>query len=121
VSFGRLHALRMVSARGGTARVQDIATDLQITVGATSKLVDRLEADGTARRVPNPNDRRSSLISLTDEGASLLDAGMATVEEVLARSLPERSLAGAELDGVTGALQRLHEHLKAPVVATVGL
>lgn len=107
VSFGRLQALRMLSARGEQARVQDLAGDLHITVGATSKLVDRLEADGTALRGPNPHDRRSSLISVTAAGSVLLEAGMATVAEVLAANVPEHQETGAGLGDLTSALGRL--------------
>lgn len=35
-----------VIARRGTCRVQDIADEMAITVGGTSKLVDRLESAG---------------------------------------------------------------------------
>lgn len=45
------------------ARVQDIAAEFSITVGGTSKVVDRVEAAGLCRRRPNPNDRRSSVSS----------------------------------------------------------
>jgi MarR family transcriptional regulator, organic hydroperoxide resistance regulator len=46
-------------------RVYDIANELGITTGGTSKLVDRIEASGYCRRLPNPDDRRSSLLELT--------------------------------------------------------
>ncbi len=44
-------------------RVYDIARELGITTGGTSKLVDRIEASGYCRRLPNPADRRSSLLN----------------------------------------------------------
>lgn len=61
-----------VIARIPSCRVFDIATELAITVGGTSKLVDRIEASGHCRRVANPDDRRSSLIELTPSGRRLL-------------------------------------------------
>lgn len=111
VSLGRLQALRVVGERGGTARVQDVANDLSVTVGAASKLVDRLERDGTALRSPNPDDRRSSLISLTPSGARLVAEGRATVEAVLAQCLPAAALADADLASLTATLRRLNDHL----------
>ena len=54
--------------RLGSCRVFDIAEALAITVGGTSKLVDRIEAAGHCRRKSNPTDKRSSLIELTPEG-----------------------------------------------------
>jgi MarR family transcriptional regulator, organic hydroperoxide resistance regulator len=77
-------------------RVYDIARELGITTGGTSKLVDRIEANGYCRRLPNPADRRSSLLELTPEGQRLfVEAGVAFDEELQARlgaAVPERTL-----------------------------
>jgi MarR family transcriptional regulator, organic hydroperoxide resistance regulator len=77
-------------------RVYDIANELGITTGGTSKLVDRIEASGYCRRLPNPDDRRSSLLELTEAGRRLLaKAGAAFDEELqlrLGSALPERTL-----------------------------
>ena len=77
-------------------RVYDIATELGITTGGTSKLVDRIEASGYCRRLPNPDDRRSSLLELTPEGRRLLaEAGAAFDDELqrwLGAAVPERTL-----------------------------
>lgn len=53
-------------------RVIDIAEALSITIGGTSKLVDRIETAGWCERSPNPDDGRSSTISLTRSGRRLL-------------------------------------------------
>jgi DNA-binding MarR family transcriptional regulator len=85
-----------VIARLPGCRVYDIATELGITTGGTSKLVDRIEASGYCRRLPNPADRRSSLLELTAEGRRVLDeAGAAFDEELhalLGSAVPERTL-----------------------------
>jgi DNA-binding MarR family transcriptional regulator len=85
-----------VIARLPGCRVYDIATQLGITTGGTSKLVDRIEASGYCRRLPNPADRRSSLLELTAEGRRVLDeAGAAFDEELhalLGSAVPERTL-----------------------------
>ena len=77
-------------------RVYDIATELGITTGGTSKLVDRIEASGYCRRLPNPDDRRSSLLELTPEGRRLYaEAGQAFDDELqrrLGAAVPERTL-----------------------------
>lgn len=77
-------------------RVYDIASKLGISTGGTSKLVDRIEANGYCRRLPNPADRRSSLLELTPEGKRLLaGAGVAFDEELqrwLGAAVPERTL-----------------------------
>jgi DNA-binding MarR family transcriptional regulator len=72
-----------VIARVSPCRVYDIAAELSITVGGTSKLVDRIEAAGHCRRVANPDDRRSSLIELTNAGRRLLAKATVVFEEEL--------------------------------------
>lgn len=77
-------------------RVYDVATELGITTGGVSKLVDRIEARGYCRRLPNPADRRSSLLELTAEGKRVLtEAGVAFDQELqrmLGSAVPERTL-----------------------------
>ena len=85
-----------VIARIPGCRVYDIAAELKITPGGASKLVDRIEASGYCRRLPNPDDRRSSLLELTLEGRRMLvKAGVVFDEELdrwLGSALPERAL-----------------------------
>ena len=94
-------------------RVYDIANELGITTGGTSKLVDRIEASGYCRRLPNPDDRRSSLLELTEAGRRLLaKAGAAFDEELqlqLGSALPERTLRqfASTLTRLRAASQRL--------------
>jgi MarR family transcriptional regulator, organic hydroperoxide resistance regulator len=77
-------------------RVYDIASELGITTGGTSKLVDRIEANGYCRRLPNPEDRRSSLLELTPEGRRLFAEAAVVFDDELQRRLgtavPERTL-----------------------------
>ena len=77
-------------------RVYDIANELGITSGGTSKLIDRIEATGFCRRLPNPDDRRSSLLELTPAGQRLVAEAGAAFEDELQRQLgavvPERTL-----------------------------
>jgi DNA-binding MarR family transcriptional regulator len=86
-----------VISRVPGCRVHDIAASLSITVGGTSKTVDRIEAVGLCTRRANPGDRRSSIIELTPAGKRLLARSAVTVEDELRRRLgtamPERSLA----------------------------
>ncbi|MDP9841599.1 MarR family winged helix-turn-helix transcriptional regulator [Streptosporangium lutulentum] len=80
--LGQFEFLRFIAQRD-MARVYDLAHETAITVGATSKAVDRLEAAGRCRRVANPDDRRSSLVMLTPEGERLLAEAIPTVEAEL--------------------------------------
>ncbi|MDX3249402.1 MarR family winged helix-turn-helix transcriptional regulator [Streptomyces sp. ME18-1-4] len=88
--------LRFLRDRPG-ARVADLAAEFAIGVGATSKGADRLEKQGWVVRQPNPSDRRSSLLALTDDGSQLVDAAEITFINGLA------ALIGDTLDGSSAA------------------
>ncbi|MFI1352688.1 MarR family winged helix-turn-helix transcriptional regulator [Streptomyces sp. NPDC020898] len=91
-SFEVLHLLQHRPGR----RIQDIAEEFSITVGGTSKVVDRLESAGLCERRANPNDRRSSIVELTPEGRKLVDGALKVFEEELelriGSVIPEQSV-----------------------------
>lgn len=87
-------------------RVQDIAAEFAITVGGTSKVVDRIEAAGHCRRVPNPTDSRSALIELTAAGAEKLAEAVPVFQDELERRLGS-VLSEAELDRLALSLSVL--------------
>jgi DNA-binding MarR family transcriptional regulator len=105
-----------IISRRPECRVQDIAAELSITVGGTSKIVDRIEAAGYCARSANPHDRRSSVIALTPAGRRLLPKLTATVDsELHARlggELSDRSLAR-----LTRTLSRLRARMRSAEAA----
>lgn len=76
-----------VMAKYPRCRVYEIKEELAITIGGTSKLVDRIEAAGLCRRRANPDDRRSQIIELTPAGRKLLGKATKTLEIELDRCL----------------------------------
>jgi len=95
-----------IIARQPNCRVQDIAAELSITVGGTSKIVDRIEAAGYCARHANPGDRRSSILALTPAGQRLLPSITATVDDELAARLGA-GLAGRSLPELIETLSAL--------------
>ncbi|MFE7637911.1 MarR family winged helix-turn-helix transcriptional regulator [Kitasatospora sp. NPDC057518] len=87
------------------ARVADLAAEFAVGIGSTSKGVDRLERQGWVARVPNPSDRRSSLLELTDDGRELVDAAEGTFTECLA----ELTADALKTSPVAAAAQALAE------------
>ena len=83
VTLATFQALSAVARAAGSVRVQDISDELSITVGASSKLVDRLERDGLVRRESNPEDRRSSIVVLTETGRVARSAAASATEDHL--------------------------------------
>ncbi|WP_329562445.1 MarR family winged helix-turn-helix transcriptional regulator [Kitasatospora sp. NBC_01266] len=98
LTMGQFEFLRIIDSRDD-CRVNDLAEEAAITVGATSKAVDRLAAAGWVVRRPNPSNRRSSLLELTPDGGRLLAAATPTFEDGLRSWLAEPL--------TTGSLERL--------------
>jgi MarR family transcriptional regulator, organic hydroperoxide resistance regulator len=87
-------------------RVHDLAAELGVSTGGVSKLVDRLEASGLCRRLPNPSDRRSSLVELTAAGGQTCAGASLAVEEVLNVLIPG-SLSAVQVSELAMALRAL--------------
>jgi DNA-binding MarR family transcriptional regulator len=80
--FEPLHLISR--GRGDSMRVGDLARGLRITVGGTSKLVDRIEEAGLIAREPDPDDRRASRVALTAAGKRKLNAAVKSYEAEVA-------------------------------------
>ncbi|GAA1544439.1 MarR family winged helix-turn-helix transcriptional regulator [Kribbella lupini] len=109
--LGQFEFLRFIAGRT-TTRVYDMAQEMAITVGATSKAVDRLEAAGRCRRTANPDDRRSSLVEITPAGAAILAAATPTVEAELRHRLGAVLSADA-LEELAGTLSTLRQRAES--------
>lgn len=107
LSLANFQALAALARLPEPVRVQDIATELQITVGASSKLVDRLERAGFARRAANLADRRSSIVLLTEEGERARSAA-ATALEAHLRTLLAASYSPSRASDLASQLAALH-------------
>jgi MarR family transcriptional regulator, organic hydroperoxide resistance regulator len=105
-----------IISRHPNCRVQDIAAELSITVGGTSKIVDRIEAAGYCARHANPSDRRSSILTLTPAGKRLLPKITATVDDELRARLGSQ-LSGRSLTELIASLTRLRSSFSAAEAA----
>lgn len=91
-------------------RVADIAEMLAITVGGTSKLVDRIERSGLCSRAPNPDDARSSVLALTPAGRRRLDAAQGSFEDELEARLGP-ALTAERLESLASTVQGVRRHI----------
>jgi DNA-binding MarR family transcriptional regulator len=55
-----------------------LANDLQLSTGAMTNRLDRLEAAGLVRRLPDPSDRRGTLVEPTEAGHAAWDRTVGT-------------------------------------------
>ncbi|MCX4884147.1 MarR family winged helix-turn-helix transcriptional regulator [Streptomyces sp. NBC_00847] len=95
VTLPQFRMLVVLSTRGATKLVT-LADLLQVAPSTAMRMVDRLIAAGLADRQTNPDNRRETLLQLTDEGRR-------TVEDVTARRRSEIAAIVAKL----GPTQRL--------------
>lgn len=101
--------LMLVTADGGERRLSDLADGALLSLSGLSRLVDRLVARGLVERRQCPDDRRSALAHLTDDGRACFMAARPThldgVRRLFIEPLPPgavQALAGA-WDALEGA------------------
>jgi DNA-binding MarR family transcriptional regulator len=84
LTFARYEALVLLTfSRAGSLPLGKIGDRLQVHPTSVTSIIDRLERDGFARRVPHPADRRGVLAEITDSGRAVVEA--ATRDLVAAR------------------------------------
>lgn len=82
--------------RMGGVRLTEIAARAQLSLAATSELVNDLESLGYLYRRPDPSDGRAKLIDLTERGRSLMAAAgdvVAGIEERWAAAVGRQRFA----------------------------
>jgi DNA-binding MarR family transcriptional regulator len=106
----RTHLLWELFHRGpSTQRV--LAEALRVTARNVTGLVDGLESTGYVTREPHPEDRRATLVTLTDSGTEVMtqmQKGQEEFARLLFADIPDRRLAGLSR-GLAHVLDRLRE------------
>jgi DNA-binding MarR family transcriptional regulator len=82
---------------------------LELSTGAVTSLLDRLERRGHVARFPNPTDRRSVIIRLTDSGLEIAASIGDVYRSVFRESIPTEFLLplAQGFDQMTTALARV--------------
>jgi DNA-binding MarR family transcriptional regulator len=70
ITPSQARALRVLE-RHGVMRPSELSDHLRIAARSATEVIDDLEAKDLVRRGPDPNDRRATLIELTDRGHEL--------------------------------------------------
>lgn len=102
---------------GGAMSQKELAGFARIEQPSMAQMLARMERDGLIRRTPDPNDGRSSLISLTETALKKLPAAREALDEGR-----EEALAGFGEDEVAtllDLLRRLNENLDRMVARDV--
>lgn len=85
--------------------LKSLAKRLQMTVPATSLLVDTMVGKGFMERTPNPNDRRAVCIRLTERGLSLFDDVYARFHDEIDRRA--QALTKEELNAFSSIVEKM--------------
>lgn len=106
----RTHLLWELVHRGPSTQ-RFLADALGVTARNVTGLVDGLEETGYVTREPHPDDRRATLVTLTDHGVdvmTLMEKGQEQFARLIFADLPDRDL-DALSQGLAHVLQRLRE------------
>ena len=76
-----------------------------LSTGAITNRIDRVEREGLVKRLPDPNDRRGTIVRLTAKGRSLADRSIKLHFEALTETLS--ALNRAERDQLAALLSKL--------------
>jgi DNA-binding MarR family transcriptional regulator len=87
LSMARIGALHVVKRRGSVS-ISEIGSRLDLSLGNTSMLVDKLVCSGFVSRAEDAQDRRHKVVKLTEKGQILLQEFQETrVETIVQRML----------------------------------
>ncbi|MFO7777613.1 MAG: MarR family transcriptional regulator [Nitriliruptoraceae bacterium] len=105
-----VQALSALAMAGGHLGAGELARALELSSGATTRLIDRLERVGHVARSTDPADRRRRVIAITTSAQATAGAFFGslaqTIEEVLAPYSPhEREVLRRFLSEVVAAME----------------
>jgi DNA-binding MarR family transcriptional regulator len=89
----------------------DLASDLELSSGAMTSRLDRLEEAGLVRRLPDPDDRRGIVVELTEKGRASWDTAMNV--QGRREAFFARTLAKSEQKQLNALLRKLLHGLDA--------
>ncbi|TGX50294.1 MarR family transcriptional regulator [Sphingomonas gei] len=120
VGDGRLRELGFATAQlpvlaalkdGARLSQSELARWAKVEQPTMAQMLSRMERDGLIRREPDPEDRRSSLVSLTEIALERLPAGRAVLRQGNADMT--KGLSRDEVDALISLLRRVLANVEA--------
>jgi DNA-binding MarR family transcriptional regulator len=107
LSLAKMGALQILCEANEPVPLGQLACRLCCVKSNVTQLIDRLEAEGLVRRIPDPADRRSVLALITDAGRERLDEAREARERAEAALLA--GLDPAEVERLTALFQQVSD------------
>jgi DNA-binding MarR family transcriptional regulator len=105
LTFVKWRALDALVKAGEPVALKRLPAELHCVKSNVTQLVDRLEQEMLVRRAPDPDDRRSIRMELTDAGERAHQAGRAALETVVSALF--ETFAEADKERLRSLLARL--------------
>jgi DNA-binding MarR family transcriptional regulator len=82
-----VQALSALAMAGGHLGAGELSRTLELTSGATTRLIDRLERVGHVARTTDPGDRRRRVVSITSSAQTTAGAYFGSISATIAAAL----------------------------------
>ena len=100
--------VRLHRTPGHCTRMNEMAAQVSFPPSSFSRLIDRMEAECLVERIPDPTNRRATLIRATATGEARLVEALA-VHEQIAQACFADCLSGREMDALEAITRKLRD------------
>jgi MarR family transcriptional regulator for hemolysin len=111
-SAARMEAMATIAYAPPSTPQIEIAKSIGIEGATLTRMLDSLEGDGLVERLPDPSDRRTKHIRLTDAGEAALEEILDVADELREWLLDD--VSGQDIDEANAFLGRLLARLNEP-------
>lgn len=108
-AMGQLPVLVALKKHRALSQVE-LAQIARVEQPSMAQLLNRMERDGLIQRVPDPHDKRSRLISLTDVASRRMPKGKAIMDATSEKAL--EGLGRADIEQLAALLGRINANLE---------
>lgn len=112
ISIAHWYYLRVLSQHG-TLNQRELSKRVEIAPTTAVTALDALEKRGLVRRERDTTDRRRQFVSITDEGARLIDVLMPDIEKLIAASV--QGIPETDMRVFWKVLHKIHDNLSEAI------
>jgi DNA-binding MarR family transcriptional regulator len=106
LTFHQVYVMKIIGAKTDV-NLTSLCKELNLSKGAMSLTVNRLEEEGYVKKCENPSDRRNRNIVLTPKGEEVLNSTREKLREAFDKLTKDLTIE--ELENIKNSLMRLNE------------